>query len=310
MPWAGSWKSEAARRLFRYLPLRVQLATRYRQVNGAAPDLRRPRLLSERILQRILIDRDPLLKTFCDKVAAKDWIAARIGPGHTPRTLAVTADVEALQALPLPERWMLKASHGSGWYQLVSPTQPLEAAVVAQARAWLNSDFADGFQEWGYRQLPRRLLAEEWLSLGGQPCLEMSAFCFHGRVRGIRLFEAEPALEVPQGHLQRVRRTQECFLDESLQVLSLVRPHHDHWPALAAAIDRQRLNDFLELAEALASASPFLRVDGYLCDRGALVGELTPYPGAGIMYRLPRQWDAWFGAFWEEGPRRREGRGD
>jgi len=147
-----SWKSRAARRLIRVLPKRVQLATCYRQVNGAAPDLRHPTLLSERILHRILTARDPVLRTFCDKIAAKEWIAARIGADRSPRTLVVADSVEGLTSQHLPQRWMLKATHGSGWYQLVaSPTHPLDAAVLEQARNWLGTDYADAYQEWGYR---------------------------------------------------------------------------------------------------------------------------------------------------------------
>ncbi len=296
---ARSWKSEAARRLIRVLPKRVQLATSYRQVNGVAPDLRRPRLLSERILHRILTDRDPLLHTFCDKIAAKEWIAARIGADRTPRTLGVADSVEALTALLLPDRWMLKASHGSGWFQLVATnTHPLDAAVLEQARCWLSTDYADTFQEWGYRGVPRRLLAEEFLSFAGGQCTEMSAFCFRGRVRGLRLFIPESAHAPNRSSQRHLPRTKELFLDGALQPLPLVRPQHDHWPALAGT-DRQPLEDFLALAEKLSADTPFLRVDGFISDRGVLVGELTPYPGAGIWFRLPRQWDAWFGAFWD-----------
>lgn len=293
-----SWKSHAARRLIRVLPRRVQLATCYRQVNGVAPELRRPRLLSERILHRILSDRDPLLHTFCDKIAAKEWVGARIGADRTPRTLAVADRIEGLTTQKLPERWMLKATHGSGWYQLVSaPTHPLDAVVLEQARNWLGTDYADAYQEWGYRGVPRRLLAEEMVSFAGGPCTEMSAFCFRGQVRSVRLFRPESADLVPRITHQHRPRARELFLDEALEPLPLVRPHHDHWPALAGT-DRQALEDFLALARELSAATSFLRVDGYLTDRGVLVGELTPYPGAGIWLRMPRQWDAWFGAFW------------
>lgn len=296
---ARSWKSHAARRFIRLLPKRVQLATSYRQVNGVAPDLRRPRLLSERILHRLLTDRDPLLRTFCDKVAAKEWIAARIGAEHTPRTLGIAESVEALTALPLPERWMLKASHGCGWYQLVAaPSHPLDAAVLEQARRWLSTEYADTYQEWGYRGVPRRLLAEEFLSFAGGQCREVSAFCFHGRVRGLRLFVPESALVPHRSSQRHLPRTKELFLDQGLRPLPLMRPQHDHWPALAGT-DRQPLEDFLALATELSAETSFLRVDGFLSDRGVLVGELTPYPGAGIWLRMPRQWDAWFGAFWD-----------
>lgn len=168
MQSARSWKSLAALRLIGVLPKRVHLATCYRKANGFAPNLRRPRLLSERILHRILFDRHPLLRTFCDKIAAKEWVAARIGADRTPRTLAVADSIEALTAQPLPERWMLKASHGSGWYQLVdATTHPLDAVVREHTRGWLGADFADAWEEWGYRGLPRRLLAEEMLSFAG-----------------------------------------------------------------------------------------------------------------------------------------------
>ncbi|MEA5391401.1 ATP-grasp fold amidoligase family protein [Cyanobium gracile UHCC 0139] len=274
------------------------MATRFRQINGVAPDLRNPRLLSERILHRILTDRDPLLRTFCDKVRAKDWIATRIGAGRTPRTLAITESVEALRDHPLPDRWMLKASHGSGWYQLVSATtHPLDQTVMEQARRWLSMDYADIFHEWGYRRLPRRLLAEEFLSCAGRQCIEMSAFCFLGNVRGLRLFRPESAHAVHRSNQPHLPRTKECFLDEALQPLPLERPQHDHCPDFAT-LDRLPLETFCGLARRLSSETPFLRVDGYLSDKGVLVGELTPYPGAGLLLRMPRQWDAWFGAFW------------
>ncbi|MCP9935323.1 hypothetical protein KBZ08_15540 [Cyanobium sp. Candia 9D4] len=292
-------KSQAARHLVRFLPKRTQMAARFRQINGVAPDLRKPRLLSERILHRILTDRDPLLRTFCDKLAAKQWIATRIGAGRTPRTLAIADSVEALRAHQLPDRWMLKASHGSGWYQLVaSTTHPMDELVIAQAQRWLSMDYSEVFQEWGYRNLPRRLLAEEFLSFSGRQCIEMSAFCFNGSVRGLRLFRPESAHARHRSNQRQLPRTKECFLDEALRPLPLERPQHDHCRDFAS-LDRPPLQTFCALAQDLSCETPFLRVDGFLSDRGVLVGELTPYPGAGLLLRMPRQWDAWFGAFWE-----------
>lgn len=299
MPSLRDLKSLAARRVIRLLPQRVQLATLYRQINGVAPDLRTPQLLSERILHRIFFDRDPQLHTFCDKIAAKQWIAGRIGPDRTPRTLAVADSLAALRAQSLPDRWMLKASHGSGWYQLVESTaETLNTTVIEHTQKWLCTDYADSFQEWGYRNLPRRLLAEELLSCAGRQCTEISAFCFRGQVRGIRVYRPGYARSILLAGQQDRPRTKECFLTEAFQPLPIVRPQHDHCPELGTA-DPHLLEPFLELARELSSTTPFLRVDGYISEGGVLVGELTPYPGAGIWLRMPRPWDAWFGAFWD-----------
>ena len=212
-------KSSVIRRIYPSYQGPSQLSIEYKRVNGFAPDLQRPRLLSERILHRILFDRDPLLHTFCDKVASKEWINERIGPGHTPRTLALASSVAG-------------------------------------------------------------------------------AFCFRGRVRGLRIFRADSSLAVHRSNQASLPRTKECFLDENFNPLPLVRPQHDHLPSLVPA-DRHELKAIKELAQAISAGTSFLRVDSYLSDVGIRLGEITPYPGAGICLRMPRQWDAWFGAFWD-----------
>jgi hypothetical protein len=80
-------------------------------------------------------------------------------------------------------------------------------------------------------------------------------------------------------------------------VLPLERGHFDNDPGLADT-DRNQLLTFLSMARELSKDSPFLRVDGYFTDGGVRIGELTNYPGAGIWLQMPRQWDAWLGAFW------------
>jgi hypothetical protein len=295
---AQKWKSQVYRRIRPFLPSRFLLAHEYRLINGVTPDLRNPKLFSEKILHRVLHDRDPLLHTFCDKIAAKEWIAARIGPGHTPRTLAVASSVAELEGFQLPDRWMLKASHGSGWYQLVAPpSHPLDAAVRAEAERWLKSDYADTYLEWGYRGLPRRLIAEELLTCDGGQCREASAFCFRGKVEAMRINVVSSAL-IPHRSSQRTRpRTKECFLDGQLQVLPLERHQFEHDRGLADT-DRDLLGVFVSMASELSKDTPFLRVDVYISDGGVRIGELTCYPGAGIFFQMPRQWDAWLGAFW------------
>ena len=58
------------------------------------------------------------------------------------------------------------------------------------------------------------------------------------------------------------------------------------------------MQTFRALVRDLSDETSFLRVDSFLSDRGVLVGELTPYPRAGLLLRMPRPWDAWFGDFW------------
>ena len=65
---------------------------RYARVFGAPPDLVHPRTLSEKLQWRILYDRRPLLQVTCDKVAVREYVAARVGPQHLIPLLGVFAD--------------------------------------------------------------------------------------------------------------------------------------------------------------------------------------------------------------------------
>src|SRR4051794_18712598 len=56
----------------------------------------RPVTASQKIRWRMLKARTPLLATFADKVAARDYVAERVGPETLPRLYAVVDDPDEL----------------------------------------------------------------------------------------------------------------------------------------------------------------------------------------------------------------------
>ncbi|WP_231596847.1 ATP-grasp fold amidoligase family protein [Synechococcus sp. CBW1004] len=252
-------------------------------------------MFSERVVARIIRDRDPQLRVYCDKLQCKAWIDSQLGPGFQPLTLAVVEDAEALRGLDLPSRWILKASHGSGWTRRIGPDdQPLQAELIAQANDWLQRDYTEVNREWAYGDLQRRLIAEEWLLDNGATAPEISVFCFAGRTPLIRLHLARsitPTADPASWPL-------ECFLDGQARLLPIERPRRHHDPSLQARC-WDALPRFLELARTLTGQQEFLRIDGYLCADGLRLGEITPYPYAGLGFDLDPCWDAWLGSFWD-----------
>ena len=280
--------------------VQAELEQRYRQCyaarhGGRPPDLERPRLFSERVGARILRDRDPRVRVYCDKLQCKAWIESHLGPGWQPRTLAVVEQADALIPLDLPPRWMLKASHGSGWTRRIGPEdQPLSSALIGEANAWLQNDYAETYGEWAYRGLPRRLITEECLLLDGGSCPEFSVFCFAGRTPLVRLHLPHSMLPTADP----ASWPRECFLDDQGRLLPIERPRRHHDPHLlercGAALPRM-----LAMARTLTGGQEFLRIDGYLSDGGLRVGGITPCPYAGLGFDLAPCWDAWLGAFWD-----------
>jgi len=286
--WRSCWPDPARRRIEAWFRLQ------YADFNhGREPNLNSPRLFSERVVVRILYERDPLLRVFCDKLQCKTFIDAILGQGFTPRTLADVGDARRLAEHDLPMHWILKASHGSGWCTRIrSSDQPLSDNLIALANGWLEQDYADVNHEWAYAGLPRRLIAEQWLSHRGGSCPELSVFCFAGRTPLIRLHRPSGKHEQPPHDWPR-----ECFVDDRGRLLPIERPQRHHDPGLRQVWE-ERLQEFLALARSLTGRQAFLRVDGYLSDDGLRVGELTPYPYAGLGFALEPCWDAWLGSFW------------
>ena len=64
--------------------------------------------------------------------------------------------------------------------------------LAAQAREWLLWDYFGNSLEWGYRGIPRRLMAEQLLRDAGDGVpLEMQVFTFSGKAAVIRVLTGE-----------------------------------------------------------------------------------------------------------------------
>lgn len=265
----------------------LELRRRYIRVIGQPPNLLRPRTYSEKLTHLVAFDRDPRLKILCDKIAAKDFIAARVGPAHNVPLLGVWDKPEDIDWNRLPARFVLKPNHACKQVALVRDAAGRDPArLVAAAREWLATDYFDRTCEWGYRDLPRRLLAEPLLRpAAGSTALEAQLFTFGGRTALIRLMTGE----------RGTASLAECWFDARGRRLAVTKKGK---PVPATLDDdcRQRL---VELAGRLSAGFRHLRVDFYLTDDGIRVGELTPYTSGGRPLFKPASIDGTLGRFWD-----------
>ncbi|PRY67678.1 teichuronopeptide biosynthesis TupA-like protein [Glaciihabitans tibetensis] len=268
---------------------------------------RRPRTFTEKVRYKMLRDRRPLVITFADKAAVREYVTSTIGAQYLPVAYAITADPRDLLTLDLPEAYVVKPTHGSGVAVVVSPraspdatlpTDPgswvyrhvLPAAVDRTHLAWLAEGWIAQLygqgpnREWAYGHVPRQVIVEELLTGedGGIPD-DLKFFVFHGSCRYI---------EVDAGRFGQ--RTQD-FFDRDWNHLALsggpawADPSHPRPAGLDAMI---------ALAERLAAETDFVRVDLYNLPDRVVFGELTSYPAGGTSPFEPRRFNAEFGAHW------------
>ena len=278
IPWLGQIR--AVRRLRRQL----------RDALGYDPDLRHPRTFNERIVWKILHDRNPLIPLTLDKVAVRGWVAERIGEQFLVPLLGVWQRASDIPWDDLPARFVAKANHGSGYNILVSDREKTRRAdVLRQLDQWLAESYYDRTGEWGYRDIPRRILIEEFLKGSRESVPEdYKLYVFGGQPR---------LLEVHLGRFTDQKR--QFFYDpQSLTPMDLGRFRHADHPDYAGPPPEARaLNN---LAAKLGADFDAVRVDFYLINGQPLFSELTHYTGGGTVSFGSQEQDRIMGDMWAE----------
>lgn len=271
--------------------VRAELSRRFVKANGRAPRLDPPVSFNDHMLARILEERDPRFREYCDKVAMRSVVARVLGPDFVLPLLGSWTDPAALDWAALPGRFVLKASHGSGKVTLVRGAGERDvAALTAKARGWLATDHYDASLEWGYRDLPRRLLAEPLLrGPGGGPLVEVEVYAFGGVAALLRVIRGEKGTTA--------RRERWYGRDGTALPMTTISPIGE--VALAPAEFAQAV----AAAEALAAGTTQLRLDFALTEDGLKVLEITPYALAGHGHFVPPAWDDRLGRIWRAAKR-------
>ena len=121
-------------RLGTWLRVVVRVCITYRRAHGRLPALLRPRSFTEKIQWRKLFELEPCFAVISDKLAARDFVAQRIGAGRQAAVLWAGDDPDAIPFDRLVPPSVLKSTHGAGQTIIVRDAAALDVAAVRSAR--------------------------------------------------------------------------------------------------------------------------------------------------------------------------------
>jgi hypothetical protein len=251
------------------------------------PRLRHPQTFSEKTFHRMLFSRDPLLTTLSDKLASRAFIRDRVGEEYLVPLLWSGSDPDAIPFRDLPDKFVIKASHGCGYNIVVKDRRLLdEDATTRQLRRWLNQNFAtDTFSglSWAYKNISPQILIEPFIGEGDVEPVDYKFFCYDGTALFVEAI------------FDRFENERENFFDRQYNLLPV-------WNGVrldGSRTDRpQNYDTMLALADRLSEGIDFIRVDQYSVGGRVFVGELTCYPAGGRAPFAPREYDRAFGEPW------------
>lgn len=278
--------SSATMRYLKWLPDKIYLSILFRVKIGKWINWKNPQTFTEKIQWLKIYNRKPEFTTMVDKYAVKDYVANIIGSQYIIPTLGVWNTPEEIDFDVLPDKFVLKTTHGGGGGGVVICRDKGSFDVEA-ARRKLNrsfkSDIYKYYREWSYKNVPRRIIAEKCIDVPDKTDLtDYKFFCFNGEPRFLKV------------DFDRFVNHHANYYDLDWNLLPFgesdfppVESHIEHCPS--------NFYKMIDIARKLSKGYPFLRVDLYNIAGRIYFGELTFYPASGLGAFTSHNWDIYIG---------------
>lgn len=258
----------------------------YRLHLGRWPDLDDPVTFNEKIQWLKLNYRPSNLPALADKWTVREYVSSRVGSHILIPTYGVYDATEDVDVATLPNSFVLKPTHGSGWVIVCRDKSTFDWDVArAKLERWLGRNYYYHAREWLYSTIPPRIISEQLLlDERGEIPKDYKIFCFDG----------EPTMIQVDSNRYGAHTRDFYSPSWTRLAVSAVYPNSDvgeERPALLA--------EMLDAARVLSEEFPFCRVDFYAVDQRIYFGELTFYPANGIAVWNPETYDQTLGALLE-----------
>lgn len=172
------------------LPDKLYLKILYRFKMGRKLNLMKPITFTEKLQWLKLHNRKQEYTTMVDKYSVKDYVKGIIGPEYIIPTLGVWNNFDDIDFSKMPHRFVLKTTHGGGGGGVVlckdKSSFNLQKAKEVLEKS-LNHDIYRNLREWPYKNVERRIIAEEFLEDPTGELKDYKFFCFNGEVKFFKI---------------------------------------------------------------------------------------------------------------------------
>lgn len=269
---------------------KIELVARkiFEEKQGYPLDLENPKTMNEKIFWLKLNYHDPMVTKCCDKFCVKEYVEDVLGPGYSIPTIQSWDRAEDIDFSRLPEQYVLKVNWSSGYNIIVKDKTIIDEQEIRKKVAhWMKPEQNSYYQtyNWGYKNMKPVVYAEEYMEQIAGQLYDYKFFCCNGKVNF--WFIATDRYE--DGKLTH------DFFDMNFNKLEFDYGGRAH---STQKLEKPRFyEEMLRCAERLSKPFPFVRVDFYEIGDAFYVGEMTFYPGGGVLKFDPLEWDYKLGEY-------------
>lgn len=245
-------------------------------------NIRKPRSFSDKIIWLKLNHVIKNSSQLVDKFLVREFVSEKIGSEYLIPLIGAWDDAEAIEFDDLPDRFVAKASHGSGWNIVCEDKKKLDVKVAKRTFArWLKLNYYYYYREEQYRHCPPRIVIEKHLGdISNQPAEDYKFFCFAGEPKYVQI------------DVDRFTKHKQAFYDVNWNKLYF----HQLFPRYNEPLEKpKKFDELLDMARKLSEGLPFARIDLYHHGGNPYFGEITLHPHSGCAPFFPFEYDLKFG---------------
>ena len=270
--------------LLSFLPDRLYLDLQFYHNFHRFPNWKSPKTFNEKIQWLKLYDHNPLYIDLVDKYAVKEIVGKKIGESHIIPTLGVWDRAEDIEWNKLPNRFVLKTTHGGGNNGVVicrdKSSFDKDMAIKKLSDALHHNSYLYG-REWPYKHVRRRIIAEQYIDPAPnvQDLPDYKWYCFNGEPKYCQVIQDRSTIE-----------TIDFFdIDWNHQEFTGLNPAAG--PAAVPPARPINLDTQIRIARKLSKGMPYSRIDLYETGENTYFGEITLYPMSGMGSFSPEQYN-------------------
>ena len=254
----------------------------YKDVFGRELDLSDPKRMMEKLQWLKLFWRNEEMVITADKYAVRDYIQ-KMGYGEMLNDIIGVYDsVDDIDFDKLPNKFVLKATHGSGWNFICRDKSKENIFWWKKTiNSWMKRNLYWYGREWNYEKIKPRIIIEKYLEDSSGGLTDYKISCFSGKPLNMQV------------DIGRYGEHKRCFVSDKGEILPFDNG------SFGARLEEFEFSDvhrkMFEIAKVLCKDYPYIRVDFYYCDGKIYFGELTYFVGSGFSRFDPDEYDYIYG---------------
>lgn len=207
---------------------------------------------------------------YVDKYAVRSNVEEKIGGKYLNDLIKVYENVEDIQLDDLPDKFVLKGTHGSGYNIIVKDKSQLDwNEAKLKLKKYLNTNYFEKYKEYIYKDIKPRIVAEKYLDqLNSNHIIDYKFMCFHGIPEYVHVKTFEDNSIKEAYYSVDWKKEQPKIVGNNHLKQSIVKP--------------ECYNEMITVAKTLSKDFIFVRVDLYAINNRVYFGELTFFHKGGM----------------------------